>query len=94
MTNEPKEPNNDGKKLNSGFSRLGRTLGPLVLVALLMIIFTSGLGGLFKGAVEELSYSTFKAQISLGNVQAVTVQGDKITGTLNKPLVAGKGSGD
>jgi len=93
MANEPQEPNNNDKKLPGGSPRFGTGLGALVLVALLMIVFVSGFGRLFQGSVEQLSYSAFKAQISMGNVQSVTVEGDKITGTLNKPIAGSEGSG-
>jgi len=95
MANEPQESNNNNndKKLPGGSPRFGTGLGALVLVALLMIVFVSGFGRLFQGSVEELSYSAFKAQVSVGNVQTVTVEGDKITGTLSKPIVGSEGSG-
>jgi len=82
MANEPHESTSNDKKPPEGSPLFGTGFGAFVLVALLIILFMSGFGGLFQGSVEELSYSTFKAQISLGNVQSVTVQGDKIAGTL------------
>ena len=37
------------------------------------------------GAPEEINYSTFKSEVRNGNVEEVTVQGERITGTLRQP---------
>ena len=35
-----------------------------------------------EGAPEEINYSTFKSEVRNGNVEEVTVQGERITGII------------
>ncbi|SMO70732.1 ATP-dependent zinc metalloprotease FtsH [Fodinibius sediminis] len=56
-----------------------------IIIATLLAfwLFSSQDGGLFGGP-PTIDYSTFREQIQAGNVQKVTVRGDKIEGQLNQ----------
>ncbi|HUZ17407.1 MAG TPA: ATP-dependent zinc metalloprotease FtsH [Spirochaetia bacterium] len=95
MMNESQN-NNDKKTPGgpNGTPRLGTGLGALVLIVLLVTLFLPGIGKLFSGPSNEISYSAFKTQVQQNNVQSVTVDADKITGLLRNPIGPSSGSTD
>lgn len=90
MMNESQ--NNNDKKLPNGLGgpngapRIGTGLGALVLIILLVTLFLPGIGKLFSGPSDEISYSAFKGQVQENNVTTITVEGDKISGDLRHPI--------
>ncbi len=81
--NGPKQgPNQDQSPFRN--LKLSRTLIIfLVIVAVFLLpwLFTS----LGRGNVSEIPYTTFREQLEQNNVQRITVQGEKITGTFKNP---------
>ncbi len=55
----------------------------LLLFFALVPILLSLFGGIFNNETQ-ISYTSFRQQVTSGNVKSVTVSGDKITGTLNQ----------
>jgi cell division protease FtsH len=81
--NGPKQgPNQDQSPFRN--LKISRTLIIfLVIVAVFLLpwLFTS----LGRGNVSEIPYTTFREQLEQNNVQRITVQGEKITGTFKNP---------
>ena len=63
------------------------SFGAIILIMLAIGVFVPLLMNLFSGAGlnTTMSYSAFRDEVSQNNVATVTVQGEKITGTLRSP---------
>lgn len=58
------------------------------IVFILLIFLLPWIVTLFAGIGQrsQISYDRFKQELETGNVQTVTIQGEKITGTFNQPI--------
>ena len=78
----------DGKKTLPDRSKSKRGFFWLGLMLLLFLFY---FGSYLQPHVPEISYSAFRNQLTEGNVTSVTVQEDKLTGSLKKPMALGSG---
>jgi len=60
-------------------------------LGLLLLLFLFYFGSYLRPQVPEISYSGFRKQLTEGNVSSVTVQEDKLSGSLKKPMELGSG---
>ena len=60
-------------------------------LGLLLLLFLFYFGSYLQPHVPEISYSAFREQLTEGNVSSVTVQEDKLSGSLKKPMELGSG---
>ncbi|MCG6983051.1 MAG: ATP-dependent zinc metalloprotease FtsH [Deltaproteobacteria bacterium] len=60
-------------------------------LGLLLLLFLFYFGSYLQPHVPEISYSAFRKQLTEGNVSSVTVQEDKLSGSLKKPMELGSG---
>jgi len=56
----------------------------LILWLLIGLFIASWIWGLFGDAATKISYSTFRQELKNGNIERVSVEGEKITGTLKE----------
>ena len=62
-----------------------------IWLGLLLLLFLFYFGSYLRPHVPGISYSGFRKQLTEGNVSSVTVQGDKLSGSLKKPMELGSG---
>jgi cell division protease FtsH len=60
-------------------------------LGLLLLLFLFYFGSYLQPHVPQISYSAFREQLTEGNVSSVTVQEDKLSGSLKKPMELGSG---
>ena len=60
-------------------------------LGLLLLLFLFYFGSSLRPHVPQISYSAFRNQLTEGNVSLVTVQEDKLSGSLKKPMELGSG---
>ncbi|MEJ2364012.1 MAG: ATP-dependent zinc metalloprotease FtsH [Deltaproteobacteria bacterium] len=63
----------------------------LFWLGLLLLFFLFYFGSYLQPHVPQISYSAFREQLTEGNVSSVTVQEDKLSGSLKKPMELGSG---
>ena len=79
--NDPKRTLPDRSQSKRSFFWLG----------LLLLLFLFYFGSSLRPHVPQISYSAFRNQLTEGNVSLVTVQEDKLSGSLKKPMELGSG---
>jgi cell division protease FtsH len=79
---------NGPKKPLSDWSQNRRNL---LWLAILLLFFIFYLGPYLRPQSKKISYSSFKQQVTQGNVSEVTIREDEVSGTYNKPVELGSG---
>jgi ATP-dependent Zn protease len=75
--------NNQDSSQNRGLLGRSRSWIWLILLIVLAIWLWSTFGGTSNNT--QIPYNTFRQQVESGNVQQITVSGEKITGKLKQP---------
>lgn len=86
MRNPDLSPEEQGQRSPLNARRLGcSTTGLIILLIVMGILSIWGANTInLSGKVAQISYSNFRGQLQNGNVQSVTVQGNKISGKLKQ----------
>jgi cell division protease FtsH len=86
MRNSNLSPEEQGQRSPLNARRLGcSTAGLIILLIVMSIASIWGVNSInANGKVAQISYSNFQGQLKNGNVQSVTVQGNKINGKLKQ----------
>jgi cell division protease FtsH len=80
---QDKQPNQQGQ---SPFGNIKLSRGMIILLILLGVFLLPFLFSLISGANRyQVPYTTFRRQLEEDNIQQITVQGEKITGTFQDP---------
>jgi cell division protease FtsH len=86
MRNSNLSPEEQGQRSPLNARRLGcSTAGLIILLIVMSIASIWGVNSInANGKVAQISYSNFQGQLKNGNVQSITVQGNKINGKLKQ----------
>ncbi|MEJ2600383.1 MAG: ATP-dependent metallopeptidase FtsH/Yme1/Tma family protein, partial [Anaerolineales bacterium] len=86
MRNSNLSPEEQGQRSPLNARRLGcSTAGLIILLIVMGIASIWGVNSInANGKVAQISYSNFQGQLKNGNVQSITVQGNKINGKLKQ----------
>ena len=78
-----KTPELPDRRSLTGCSLWGTLIWVLFVIAMIFLLWNPFKGGL--STPVQINYSTFRQQLSAGNIERVTVQGEKIQGELIEP---------
>ena len=79
---------NNSKNSLPHWSQSKRSLLWLVIIVLFFLFY---LGPYLRPHAKKISYSSFKQQVTQGNVSMVTVREDELSGTFNRAMEVGSG---
>ena len=63
---------------------------PYVIAGMVMMLLLYSLRGMQPATVTNISYTAFKAEVTDGNVEAVSFKGNDITATLKEPIAGSR----